>query len=527
VNKIYIVIVVIALLSVWPFFKKGYFASHDGEWMVIRFTAFHQTLRAGQIPVRFVDRLNNNYGYPVLNFLYPLPFYLSEIPKITGFSFVDSIKITFVISTIVSALAMFWAMSQKFSKAASFTASIVYLFSPYRFVDLYVRGSLGESLAFAILPLILGAIFKISKNDNKYLPVLSVLIACLVLAHNVIALLFLPIFVILTFLYIKKSLLYVFSYILLGMLIATFFWLPALYDLQFVKLSQISVSNPADHVVPIAKLIYSDWKFGPIPKEFDGFSAQIGILSIFILVLTVYLRFKTKEKSTDLTYLVVIYSTSFFLISTFSKILWQEIPILGIIQYPWRILSVIVFTTALLSAYCVQKVGKEVVGYSIALLAITLTITYIKPAAFVDRGEGFYTTNEDSTTVKDEYLPLWVEQELPRSYEKIIFANETQIIDSQIKSTSYKFNLVSKTATIATVNTIYFPGFKASIDKKDVAIDYKNPYGLMTFQLPKGRHEVIIKYNKSPVHLASELISLIAFATAAILFVKLWQKQNS
>ncbi len=33
---------------------------------------------------KFVDRLNNNYGYPVFNFLYPLPFYLAEIPKIIG-----------------------------------------------------------------------------------------------------------------------------------------------------------------------------------------------------------------------------------------------------------------------------------------------------------------------------------------------------------------------------------------------------------------------------------------------------------
>src|SRR3989338_3972110 len=83
-------IIVFSLIALWPFFKKGYFESHDGEWMVIRFSAFHQTLASGQIPVRFVDRLNNNYGYPVLNFLYPLPFYLAEIPKLLGFEFQPS-----------------------------------------------------------------------------------------------------------------------------------------------------------------------------------------------------------------------------------------------------------------------------------------------------------------------------------------------------------------------------------------------------------------------------------------------------
>src|SRR3989344_6542362 len=99
-KKHLILLIFVSLIALWPFFKKGFFESHDGEWMVIRFSAFHQTLAAGQFPVRFVDRLNNNYGFPVTNFLYPLPFYLSEIPKALGFGFVDSVKITFISSTV-------------------------------------------------------------------------------------------------------------------------------------------------------------------------------------------------------------------------------------------------------------------------------------------------------------------------------------------------------------------------------------------------------------------------------------------
>src|SRR3990172_7861508 len=106
-KKYYLVLIALSLIALWPFFKKGYFETHDGEWIVIRFSAFHQTLASGQFPVRFVDRLNNNYGYPVLNFLYPLPFYLSEAPKALGFDFVDSVKIVFILSTIASSLAMF------------------------------------------------------------------------------------------------------------------------------------------------------------------------------------------------------------------------------------------------------------------------------------------------------------------------------------------------------------------------------------------------------------------------------------
>ena len=205
-KKYLLLLTIISLLACWPFFKKGYFESHDGEWMVIRFTAFHQALADGQFPVRFVDRLNNNYGYPVLNFLYPLPFYLAEIPKIVGFGFVDSIKIIFVLSTVASVVAMFWALSQVSGISASFAGAIVYLFIPYRFVDLYVRGSLGENMAFVFVPLIAGCIFKIKKGEKKFLPLLSISVAALILSHNVIAILMLPFLSIWAFLLVGKKL---------------------------------------------------------------------------------------------------------------------------------------------------------------------------------------------------------------------------------------------------------------------------------------------------------------------------------
>ena len=66
-KKFLLLILFISLIALWPFFRRGYFESHDGEWMVIRFSAFHQTLTDGQFPVRFVDRLNNNLGYTIEN----------------------------------------------------------------------------------------------------------------------------------------------------------------------------------------------------------------------------------------------------------------------------------------------------------------------------------------------------------------------------------------------------------------------------------------------------------------------------
>jgi len=528
-KKYLLIVIILSLIALWPFFRKGYFESHDGEWMVIRFSAFHQTLAAGQFPVRFVDRLNNNYGYPVLNFLYPLPFYLSEMPKALGFGFVDSVKITFISSTVFSVVAMFWALSQYFSKYASLAGSIVYLFIPYRFVDLYVRGSLGENIAFAVAPLVLGSIFKVAKGEKIFLPILAASVGLIITSHNVIAIVLLPLFFLITIFLVKKDKLKISVAFFAGLLISAFFWIPALYDLQFVRLSQISVSNASDHLSPIYKLIIPSWGFGQTPQQEFGLSTQFGLISLTVFCASVFLFLASKSKDKIIGFLIIIYLAIFVLMTNYASAFWQ-VPYVDMIQFPWRLLSLVVLISALLCAYVVDSVkSQKIVMILIIASSIISTITYTTPAKFVDREEGFYSTNEDTTTVRDEYLPLWVKQKpQDRANQKIKIEGNGEIISSEIKPTNYKANIKAQRDVIVGVSTIYFPGWQASVDGQKVNVDHlNNPNGLMSFKLPEGDHKVIIKYGKTPVHLFSELISLISLTGTGIYFVYLWRKQNS
>src|SRR3990172_8011075 len=89
-------VLAIALIVVlWPLMGKGFYISDDGEWMVIRLTAFYQSLADHQFPVRFLGRLNNSYGYPVSNFLYPGFLYIGSLLHFLGLSFVTSVKFVF------------------------------------------------------------------------------------------------------------------------------------------------------------------------------------------------------------------------------------------------------------------------------------------------------------------------------------------------------------------------------------------------------------------------------------------------
>lgn len=528
-KKLFVILFLLSLVSIWPFFKKGYFESHDGEWMVIRFTAFHQTLRAGQFPVRFVDRLNSNYGYPVLNFLYPLPFYLAEIPKILGFNFVDSVKAIFAVSTVFSSIAMFWALSRKFDKYSSFAGSILYLFIPYRFVDLYVRGSLGECLAFAFVPLCLGSILNIQDGKRIYFPVLSVSIALLILSHNVIALLFLPLLLIISLILIKKNRFYLLMSFLLGILISSFFAVPALYDLRFVRLPQIKIGNPQDHLANLIDLIIPKWGYGPTPNGANALPVQLGIVPLFITLAALYSQIIKKSRNALIQLLLVIFTLIAFLMSKLSAPIWASMPFSDLIQFPWRLLSIIVFISSFLTAYIISNSkNKKTLSFIVVAAGIISTILYIKPASFTDKGDGFYSTNEGTTTVRDEYLPLWVIRQNPiRANTKIQVNGNTRIQEQNIRPSSYTATIKSDTDTNIQVNSIYFPGWQVKVDGKIAPINYTNDFGLINFQLPQGEHKVIIRYTETPVHTAADLISTVAVIFTGFSFYRSWRSKNS
>lgn len=521
-KKYLFTIVLISLIGLWPFFKNGFFKTHDGEWMIIRFTAFHQTLASGQIPVRFVDRLANNYGYPVINFLYPLPFYISEIFKTLGFNFTSSIKMTLILSTLASSVFMYWALREKFSAEAALAGSVIYLFAPYRFVDLYVRGSIGENIAFVFLPLILGSVYKIKKNKRVFLPILSLSIAGLILSHNVLAFIFLPVLLIMTLLIIQKKI-ETLLYYLLGLLISAFFWIPAIYDLRFVRFSQFNISTINDHLVTISKLIIPSWGYGSTPNTPDGLSVQIGLVSQIVVLVVIFKRIKYMNRNLIIDFIILLFFISSFMMTNYSKFIWAAAPIEKLIQFPWRLLSVTVFAIAFLTAYLVDSNKKKLLfSFLIITGSIATTIFYTKPSAFINYPEGYYTTNEDSTTVKDEYLPIWVKvKPQQRAVNKIeLIKGESDIKLLNLKSSNYSFTADVKKESQLQINTYYFPGWQIESNGKKININNPNKNGLINFTLPAGFNKVVVKYGKTPVHLMSEIVTITALFMCLFILLK-------
>lgn len=362
----------LVLLSplLWPLVTPGFFRSDDGEWMVIRLVAFFDTLKTGQFPVRFLWNLNHGFGYPVTNFLYPLPFYAGSLFHLLGFGFIDSVKALFTLSFILSAFFMYKLAEKEGNRWGAIAAGLFYAYAPYRIFDVYNRGSLGESFAFIWPPLIL---YLINLKTRRSLVLASLTTAALICSHNVLALLFMP--VIFGYWLLKNWKLGI-GYWILAIGLSAWFWFPALYDLQYTRAGITQVA------------------------DFSRYFLNLNLLGIFIpVILLLTIRFK------NINFIRVVVIGSLFFALPVSTFFWQILPLPKLVQFPWRFLSVSVFASAVLLGSLIKN--KFLFILFIMALILTTRISVDK----IYYQDNYYVANDDTTTVKNEYMPRWVKSD--------------------------------------------------------------------------------------------------------------------
>jgi len=492
-----ILLILFIFPAVLPLFHSGLFVSDDAEWMVIRLTAFHQALAVGELPVRFLFRLNYGYGYPVLNFLYPGGFYLGEVFHLAGMNFVNSVKLIFGLSVIMAGLFSFFWLKTKFSFIASLLGSLFYVYTPYFLWDIYKRGSMGEVLALALVPLFFWAV----ERKNWWWG--GLVYGLLILSHNIMAFIFTPVFLAYLFLTIrppKEALRYSLSAFLLGLSLSAFFWLPAIGESRLTILSQTAVSQPLEHLVSHFTLL--------------------GLVNLFVLFLAFFLFLKKKEKIVG--FFIILFLIALFLSTPISAFFWQIFPWSFLFQFPFRFLSLTLPAAAFLAAFVFDQFfqKRQVIWFGlIFIILFFFSLPFARPTEFGQKPEGLYLTNEDSTTVQNEYLPIWVKTHpLERAAEKVeIIEGEGQIEDFRDRGRQIEFRVMVAEPTRVRVNTLYYPGWQVFVDGKKAAFSFKNERGVIEIPIEKGGHQVKVEFGETPFRLLADAISL-----SGVIFLGVW-----
>lgn len=526
-------IFLLSLPLVFPFFRSGYFPTHDGEWAVVRLGAMHRALMAGHFPVRWAGNLNYAFGYPLFLFTYPLPYYLGEVFYLLGFGLVGAVKTLFVLSVIFSGLAMFLLGKELFGSMGGLIAAIFYLYAPFRLVDLYVRGSLGESLAFIFFPLLFWILLKISRGGDYWLAIGAVSFAGLLLTHNVSALLFTPFLIAFAVLLIFKTskekriplVRQMLSVFILGLGLSAFFLIPALAEKGNIILSQVPLADIKKHFVKISQLIIPGWGYGS-PGSEDAFSFQLGWVHLIglLLALGFWLQEKKKKSFPSLVFAFSSFSlvVLVFLMLPVSFLFWEKMPLFSEIDFPWRALGLATFFLAVSLGYLAINRYSRYFAVGLAILVILVNLGCAKPSGFIDYDDAYYLTNEATTTSMDELMPIWVkEKPLERPKEKVeILSGEGGIENLAFNAKKVSFAVEAETELEVQINTIYFPGWRVKTNGKETPLQYQNEKGAMRFTVEPGKHQALAEFGETPLRFLADMISLTSLVFVGGLLMK-------
>lgn len=484
-----------------PLVRPGFFVSDDGGWMIIRLSAFYQSFRDGQFPVRFLGRLNFGYGYPVANFLYPGFMYIGSIIHIFGFSFVNTVKIILGGSVLVGTIFTYLWLKKYFDTLASSIGALGFTLAPYLLFDVYHRGSVGEILALAAAAM---GLYSIAAK-KRWLFGLS--LPVLILAHNTLALLFIGFYVVyITLLGFWPEFWLMFG---TGIGMGAFFWLPALYEQKYVVFNTITVSDPRQYFITLQN------------------GMLLGFSGIIAAVVALFRKkFLVREK----TFFLLCFALTIVMVLPVSLFIWQWPLLVHIIQFPYRILSLTVLIGAWLTAYAIQESDIKIRTILVVVflaLGIWGAVSAITSVAYLNEPEGFYTTNEATTTVADEYMPKWVVvKPTAHAPDRIEFyKGRGTIQEHAVNSETLDVVVAAQEDSVIQINTMYYPGWGATVDDVQAHIDYVNDHDLMRIAVPAGSHHLVVAFRETISRFLADCLSL-ASLIAYIVFIVIGKKKK-
>ncbi|MDO8488369.1 MAG: hypothetical protein Q7S31_03605 [bacterium] len=551
-KRLFLVMVILLLPAVTQLMRTGYYPMHDDLQAMRQLEmdkCFTGSVMAWQFPCRWVTDMGYGYGYPLFNFYPPLPYYFGQLVHLTGFSFIGTVKVMGIIGFAASLVTMYLLAAEFWGRRGGMLAALFYLYAPYHSTDFYVRAAINEFWALVWYPLIYWVTYKMIKEGKRWIPWVAMSVAALMLSHNPMLMIFAPTYLVWIILWwIKFRSVKSFGNLALSAVwafgLAAFFTLPVILEAKYVSIWTLTSGyfNYLAHFLDWRQMLlkinwgYGESVFGPN----DTMSFAVGYLHWIVPALIVGTALawkKMRQQMGIILFLAGIIGGTLFMMHWKATPIWQRVPPLEFLQFPWRLLTLTIFAGSFLSGAAVLFVPKKWLQLFLAAiltLLLVLNANYFRPHDWWPWVYDAYKFSGElwrlqTTAGIFDYLPKWAPFPPADGRKGLVeFAKGS----GTYKVENFRSNFQQYTVDVATggavleIQTYYFPGWRVWLDKGEVAIDpYRDPVlGRMRIDATEGRHYLIARFTDTPVRMAANAISLLAWVTLILYFVP-WPKR--
>lgn len=524
--------IIAVLLSVRAVFNPSFFPLHDFTH-VARLVEMDTAIKDGHIPVRWSRDLGYGYGMPLFNFYGPLPFYIAEAWYMLGFSAITSIKVLLIIIGLMGYAGMYKLASRWFGRTGGLLAAVAFTVIPYRAVDIFVRGAFNEAFAISSVPWILYFIDDLRRKVSlKSICLLSLSLFGLFTSHNLMTIIFMPLiygFVLLETYFSKNKKRYLIAVhvgLLIAVMLSSFYLFPAYFEKGYTQVDKLisGYGRYVFHFLYIRQFFTGKWGYGgSIPWPYAGMSFQIGWVHIILVTLggvALLLRKKIKDFAL-LSFFTASTGIALFMTLYKAQFIWDRIPMLAYVQFPWRFLSVICVTIPFLVGAAVLLIKRRSQRILLTLIAVIVLLAYnlqyYTPKEFLDNPEALYYTDQiriqkDMSGILPDYIPTTVKSLPPQGKKRIEVENAKIPGKFEIRSDKTQEMLVyiqDGNPSDILFRVFWFPGWNVYIDGVKSSYEIDSDTGFLRVHVPKGEHFVSVIFEDTPLRLASNAVSFI------------------
>jgi hypothetical protein len=565
-----LVILLLCTVAVVPLLRSDSPCSHDGAFHYFRVTAMRHALQTSTQPLRsaftrYLPDLAFGYGYPFFNYRAALSYYLALALHLAGLALPLALNLVYVLSIAGSALTAYLLARDLFGPRAGVVAAIAYAYAPYQFLDALLRANMPESVALPLFPLILWAFRRLALTGERRWFLASVgSLATLLLTHNISSLLFAPFLLAylatLWLVYRQRGhWLAVGGAFALAFGLIAFFLGPALLEQGYAQLHMSRVTRNNDfhyNFLPLAEIfappapVDTSLMNPPMRVHLGLVQAIVGGLGLVVGLI----RWRDRERRATLVFLAITAIGLIWMSTRGSLWLWEHVPLMPFIQFPWRLVGRAILPVSLLSGALIPAISPPTqhatrntghasrithhVSRTTYYVLLPILILSAFPYTYPPRG---YCPNAARPTIDDvfayehraglvgvdpegSYFPVWVKRRPEGSplepqyaagapitrFDEAVLPSGATVVEADYGSNRARLLIETPVPFQARYLAFYFPGWQVSIDGEPVDVTPTDPEGLMAFDVPSGKHTIIVRFGSTPIRSACTGISLLS-----------------
>ena len=564
-KKLSVILLLAAVVgfSSWSLTHSQFFRVHD-YIHAARVIEMYRALEDGQFLVRWSENFGYGYGMPLFEFYAPLPYYVGAALHWLGLEVLTAVKLLFLLSAIFTTWGAYKLGKRFFGRSGAILTAAAITLAPYRAVNLFVRGALSEAWGIMAMPWVLLGVLQVIKREKNGWKTLTISLVILMLSHNIMTMLFVPLCLLFAVLFLGyrkwivhknknselKTLLRISGCLLLATGLSSFYLFPALLEKDLTKVGSIfsGYFHYSHHFLYIRQFFKLNWGYegsawGPDDgiSFFLGWGQLVGLGATGLLLLAKALKSKkwhkifSDNKVVLSTLFGVLLGLSLFMSILKSKPIWDALPGLSYAQFPWRFLGVGIIFLGLLvgmSASLIKRRGLRYLWTLFLLIALMFNASLFQPKEFLDDANQFYYTDEkliqrEMSGILPDYIPLQMAEELipPASLAwcQQDCAEELEVLVDRSHENLIRTNF--KTDQVVEFAVADFAGWEVEVDGQS-AEKRTGSVGNIAVDVAAGDHLVGTRFSSSSVRLWSDLVSLFSLAVYVYLSLELKDTQK-